>query len=93
MLKPDKIKHLQGGALAALGCGGVALALLAVGAHPMAAALAVGGLAAGGSIEGTQWVENRAGLPLREVSAGDFLATAAPAWIAAALVQAWVAFS
>ncbi len=92
-MAPDKIKHLQGGALAALGCGGVAPALLAVGAHPLAVALFVIGLAAGGAIEGTQWIENRAGMLVRDVSLWDFLATAAPAWAAAAAVQAWVALS
>lgn len=92
-MAPDKIKHLQGGALAALGCGGVALALLAVGAHPLAAALVVSGLAAGGSIEGTQWIENRAGMPQRDVSLWDFLSTGAPAWAAAAAVQLWAGLS
>ena len=92
-LAADKITHLKGGLLALLGSAGLAIALLAVGAHALTVALAVAGLAAGGAVEGAQAAVNRAAIargvaPPHEVSASDLLASAAPCWAACVVIEA-----
>jgi hypothetical protein len=87
-MKPDSKIHLKGGAIALVGCGILSLALLHFGGNPLAVAIAVGGIAAAASVEGAQWLENRSGdVPTRDVSLEDAAWSAAPAIVAAIIVQ------
>lgn len=92
MLAPDKILHLKAGVLVAVVMAALGFALVQLGLHPIPIAVLVGGISASGSVEGTQWWDNRnakaAGLPPpHEVSFYDFLASAAASVVASAAIE------
>lgn len=92
-MRHDWKMHMKAGLLVMLAAAGAALALLAIGAAPLATAVTVAGLVAGATGEAHQWLDNRArvrvGLPpLRDVSLADGLFTALPCLVFAAGVQA-----
>lgn len=91
-IRPDLIVHAKGGLLVMAAAAAFAMLLLWLGAHPVTVALAVAGAVSAGSIEGMQWLENRRGMPRREVALDDFLATAGPCWAACVVIEAWLAW-
>jgi len=91
-MKPDTKTHLLGGLVVLLVAACLAAVLLALGAHPLTATVAIAGLVAGAAVEGTQANDNRLaraqGLPKpHEVSLRDLVNSGLPCWIAAVLIE------
>lgn len=91
-IQRDKLTHIAYGVPVAALAAALAFVAMHLGAHPMAAALIAAGAVSGMSVEGVQWADNRraraAGLPLpHEISGMDAVASAAPCWALAVVVQ------
>lgn len=94
-MKQDTKTHRVGGTVVLLASLVQALALLALGLHPVTVVLICAGSAAAASVEGTQWFTNRAAKkngaqPPHEVSWRDFGNSVAACWIGAAAAEAFV---
>lgn len=92
-IEPDKIVHLKAGAVVAAAALLAAGLLLAMGAHPLATAVLITGPAVSAAVEFAQRDTNNRllaeGKPaLHDVSIKDWAASAAPAVVLAAVVQA-----
>lgn len=92
MLAPDKILHLKGGLIVLLAALAMAIVSQQLGLHWLTLVLSVAGLAAGASVEATQYADNRraaaAGqLAPHDVSPADLVASAAPCWAVAVGVE------
>ncbi|MFY7864718.1 hypothetical protein [Roseateles sp.] len=87
-MRPDLKRHAIGGLIVALVALGAGLAALYLAINPLTAVVAVASCVGASVIEGAQWIENRGGvLPTREVSFLDWIWTAAPGLVLAAIIE------
>jgi hypothetical protein len=94
-MEPDKIMHIKAGVLIAMFAAAVSVACVAAGLAPASAvplAVALSGIVGGLVKEGADWLENRAHPGTHGVEVLDAVATAAPALIAAVVIQNWAVF-